>query len=99
MSGLKVSDTDRRSVLDILRRVKEEQEGAASPPGSESEDDEQVPAAGGLSDDTLARLAASDAPKLEELSPEEQRAFLRAVDAGAVRCACLFLRVKCRGDN
>ena len=73
-----------------------EHSGSDSGSGSEassSDEERDGSAGGGLSDDALARLAEREELRLEDLTPEEQRAFLRAVGSGSIRraqarCAC-----------
>jgi hypothetical protein len=87
-----VDDQQRRQFADLLRRVYDEQAGDEAAAESEPEDDEEGDSpsndAGLLNAATLARLAASAQPQLEDLTPDEQAAFLRAVRNGSFRCVC-----------
>jgi len=91
-----VDDQQRRQFADLLRRVYDEQAGDEAAAESEPEDEEEGDSpsndAGLLNAATLARLAASAQPRLEDLTPDEQAAFLRAVRNGSFRCVC---RVGC----
>ena len=83
-----MEDGERQRFAGLLRRVHDAQQ-AKGQLGEESESDEEELEGhpGWLSDSTLARLASSEEPSLEQLTPDERRAFLRAVGSGDVRCA------------
>ena len=85
-----MDDVQRRQFADLLRRVYDEQTGddaaVESEPDDEEETDSPSAASGLLNAATLARLAASAQPRLEDLTPDEQAAFLRAVRNGSFRC-------------
>jgi hypothetical protein len=91
--GLRVDDEQRRQFSQLLRRVYEQdaaEEGSAS--DEEEEEGAEYDDKDGscvLSRATLERLASSAAPRLEDLTPDEQRALVRAVRNGSLRCAHL----------
>jgi len=82
-----VEDGERQRFAGLLRRVHDAQQAEQLGAGSGSEEEGREGDPGWLSDSTLARLAASQEPSLEQLTPDERRAFLRAVGSGGVRCA------------
>ena len=79
-------------MVETLQRfhVQAASESSGGESGSEDEaSDEDDGVLGGLSDASLLRLAERDELRLEDLTAEEQRAFLRAVGSGSLRCVAL----------
>jgi len=88
-----VDDEQRRRMVETLQRfhaqAASESSGSDEETSGEEEEEEEESAqrSGGLSDASLLRLAERDELRLEDLTAEEQRAFLRAVGSGSLRCA------------
>ena len=82
-----MDDEQRRRMVETLQRFHAQAASESSDGGSGSEASEEAAALGGLSDAALLRLAERAELRLEDLTADEQRAFLRAVGSGSLRCA------------